>query len=150
MQWLDNLVDKWEAFKQKPRPGLEKTRKILRKTGLIFSKLWRYMFMFRGLIMAAPVATMSIILASKCNTDLPDSVLVTLPAINAQAEDSLFGFLVFRTEYLAHGTAVMAPLILTSACLLLMLCSKRIFYPWLISVFTLVLPVFLLLTNNYL
>ena len=150
MQWLDNLVDKWEAFKQTPRPGLEKTGNGLRKTGRFLSKLWHYIYMFRGIIMAIPVATASVILAAKCKTDLPESVQMTLPAINTQSEDSVLGFLVFNTEYIGKSIAVMAPLVLTGACLLLMLVSKRTFYPWLVSIFTLIVPVFLLLTNGYL
>ena len=150
MQWLDNLVDKWEAFKQTPRPGLEKTGKGLRKTGKFLSGLWHYLYMFRSVIMATPVATASVILAAKCNTDLPDAVQITLPAINTQSEDSVLGFLVFHTEHVSHGMAVFAPLIITAACLLLTICSKRTFYPWLISIFTLIVPVFLLLSNQYL
>lgn len=150
MQWLDNLVDKWKAFKEKLRPRLEKIGKWFRKTGSYLSKLWHYIFMFRGVILAAPVATVSAILASKCSTDLPESVMVTLPGIDAKSPDSIFGFLVFNTEYIPRSTAVMAPLVLTIACLLLTICSKRTMYPWLISLFTLTVPLFLLLTNLYL
>ncbi len=150
MQWLDRIVDKWEEFKNTPRPVWEKIRKGFRKTGYYFSKFWHYLFMFRGIILSAPVATVAVILASKCNTDLPETVSVTLPGIAVQGENSLFGFLVYQTEYIARGTAVMVPLVLTAACLLLTICSKRTLYPWLISVLTLAIPLFLLLTNVYL
>lgn len=150
MQWLDNLVDKWEAFKQKPRPGLEKTGRGLKKTTTFLSKLWHYMFIFRGLILSAPVVTVAIILASKCSTDLPESVMITLPAIDTASDASVFGFLVFNAQYITRSMAVTAPLVLTIACLLLTICSKRIFYPWLISVFTLIVPIFLLVSNQYL
>ena len=43
----------------------------------------------------------------------------------------------------------MGPLILTCFCLLLMFCSKKILYPWLISVFSLMLPIVLWLTNVF-
>ena len=75
---------------------------------------------------------------------------VTLPGIDAKAADSVFGFLVFRAEYIPRGTAVMAPLVLTIACLLLTICSKRTLYPWIISIFSLIVPIFLLVTNLYL
>lgn len=148
MQWLDNLVDKWNQFREKMRPGLEKVGSGMGKTKAFLSKLWYYLFMFRGVILAAPVATAAAILAAKCSTDLPESVLITLPGIDTHADDSLFGFLVYHSEYIARSTAVMAPLVLTVACLLLMLCSKRTFYPWIISLFTLAVPLFLLLTNG--
>lgn len=150
MQWLDNIVDKWEAFKQTPRPGLEKTARGLKKTGNFFARLWHYMFLFRGIVLSAPVAAAAVILAAKCNTDLPSVVEVTLPGIQPQGENSLFGFLVYQTQYVSRGMAVMVPLVLTAACLLLTICSKRTLYPWLISLFTLSVPLFLLLTNVYL
>lgn len=150
MQWLDNIVDKWEAFRDAPRPGLEKTGKLLRKTGNFLSKLWQYLFLLRGIILSAPVAAGAVILAAKCSTDLPASVEVTLPGIQLHGENALFGFLVYQTQFIPRGTAVMAPLVLTAACLLLTICSKRTLYPWLISVLTLTVPVFLLVTNLYL
>jgi hypothetical protein len=45
--------------------------------------------------------------------------------------------------------AVMGPLGLTAACLLLMFCSRKAMYPWAISVFTLALPILILFTNIY-
>lgn len=150
MQWLDKIVDKWEAWKQTPRPGLEKTGKGLQKTSSFLSQLWHYLFLFRGLILSAPLAAAAVILAAKCSTDLPTAVEVTLPGIQVRGENSLFGFLVYQTQYVPRGTAVMVPLVLTAACLLLTICSKRTLYPWLISLFTLSVPLFLLLTNVYL
>ena len=150
MQWLDRIVDKWEAFRDTPRPGLEKFGKGMAKTGSFLYRLWHSLFLFRGLILAAPVATAAVILAAKCSTDLPASVEVTLPGIQVNGENSLFGFLVYQTQYVSRSAAVMVPLVLTAACLLLTICSKRAFYPWLISVFTLSVPLFLLLTNVYL
>ena len=38
---------------------------------------------------------------------------------------------------------------LTAACLLLMFCSRKAMYPWAISIFTLALPVLLLVSNVY-
>ena len=43
----------------------------------------------------------------------------------------------------------MGPLGLTAACLLLMFCSRKAMYPWAISIFTLALPVLLLVSNVY-
>lgn len=150
MQWLDNLVDKWEEFRDTPRPGLEKAEEGARKTGKTLAKLWKYIYTLRGVIVSLPVLTAAIILAAKCGTDLPATVTVTLPGIDTHSAESLFGFLVYHTEYVARGTAIMASMVLTIACLLLTICSKRILYPWVISVFTLTVPVFLLVTNVYL
>ena len=39
--------------------------------------------------------------------------------------------------------------LIAGGCLLLMFLSRRVIYPWLISIFTLVLPLLLLLSNIY-
>ena len=41
---------------------------------------------------------------------------------------------------LTRGVAVIVPLAVTCICIVLMLCSKKMLYPWLVSVLSLVLP----------
>ena len=48
------------------------------------------------------------------------------------------------TLQIARVIAVFIPCIITGLCLLLMFCSRRMTYPWLISIFSLVLPLFFL------
>ena len=150
MEWLDRLLEKWNTFVKKPRPWWDKTKAVFRGIGRVFSVIWKYIYMLRGVIMAAPVAAAAAVLASQCRSKLPEQVAIALPGIDPDSADSVFGFLVYQTQYITRDVAVMAPLILTVACLLLMLCSKRAFYPWIISIFTLSVPLFLLLTNVYL
>jgi len=50
---------------------------------------------------------------------------------------------------ISRDIAVMGPLGLTAACLLLMFCSRKAMYPWAISVFTLTLPLLILISNLY-
>ena len=45
--------------------------------------------------------------------------------------------------------AVLGPVALTALCLLLMFVSRRTLTPWLVSVFTLLLPVLILFTNIF-
>ena len=52
-------------------------------------------------------------------------------------------------QMISRDLAVLGPLAVTGGCLLLMFCSRRTFYPWIISIFTLVLPILLYLTNVY-
>ena len=40
------------------------------------------------------------------------------------------------------------PLIITGICLLMVLCSRRVTYPWLISVFSLAIPILLMVTSS--
>ena len=51
-----------------------------------------------------------------------------------------------RSVGLAIPVAVAA---LTAVCLLLMFISKKVLYPWLISIFSLVLPILILITNIF-
>lgn len=150
MDWLERQVRKWNEFVQKPRPGMEKAGRFLRKLKINCTALVDYIYKLRGLILAVPTATVAIVLAAINNTRLPETVETVLPSIDLEAADAILGFLVYRTEYIPRSTAVFAPAVLTLACLLLMLCSKRVLYPWMISLFSLVIPLFLLLTNVYL
>lgn len=50
---------------------------------------------------------------------------------------------------ISRQSAVTIPLMVTGACLVLMCFSKKTLYPWLISVFSLAIPVLLLITNMY-
>ena len=53
-------------------------------------------------------------------------------------------------EYLvSRGLAVMAPLAVTGVCILMMWMSRRTIYPWIISIFSLVLPLLIWVTNVF-
>ncbi len=96
-----------------------------------------YLFHFRKLLLALPVVFASIYLARVNWTQLPDQVGLSLMA-NGQF-----------AQLVEKEVAVYGPMGVTAICLLLMVCSRRALYPWLISVFTLVLPVLILITNIF-
>ena len=96
-----------------------------------------YMYHFRKLLLALPVVFASIYLARVNWTQLPDQVGLSLMA-NGQF-----------AQLVEKEVAVYGPMGVTAVCLLLMVCSRRALYPWLISVFTLVLPVLILVTNIF-
>ena len=50
---------------------------------------------------------------------------------------------------ISRNAAVMCPLALTLGCLVLMVFSRKAIYSWCISVFTLALPILLLISNVY-
>jgi hypothetical protein len=70
-------------------------------------------------------------------TKLPDSVGINLLA------DGSFSLMIPKIA------AVLGPLGVTALCVFLMLGAKKTMYPWLISLFTLVLPVLIYVTNVY-
>ena len=50
---------------------------------------------------------------------------------------------------IAREIAVLGPLAVTALCLLLVFCSRRTLTPWLVSVFSLALPVLILVINTF-
>ena len=108
------------------------------KLGPILQKLYKY----RSVVMALPVVAGSAILATFSMAKLPAKVMLNLPAM---AE----GELILKLVEMDKGTAVIVPVLVTAVCLLLMFCSRRQTYPWLISLFSLVLPVILLIAGMF-
>ena len=76
-----------------------------------------------------------------------------LAAYNSDHLPLLVGFNLQTTgefaKVISRQTAVTVPLFITGGCLLLMFFSRKTLYPWLISVFSLAIPVLLLVTNTY-
>jgi len=115
----------------------EKTQGVLRTTGRVFAGIGKWIYRLRGVLMAAPVALVALRLAAWNMARLPEEVGINLLA------NGEYQYLVSR------GLAVMAPLVVTAACLLMMLFSRRTVYPWVISIFSLVLPLLIWLTNVF-
>ena len=105
--------------------------------GSVMRGIGRWIYNLRGVLLALPVLAAAIYLAVRNNTLLPEKVGLNLLATGE------FAMTISRT------VAVYAPLVVTVFCVLMMLCSRKMLYPWLISIFTLVLPFVLLLTNMY-
>lgn len=105
--------------------------------GSVMREIGRWIYKLRGVLLALPVLAASIYLAVRNNRLLPEEVGLNLLA------NGEFELMISRT------IAVYAPLAVTVFCVLMMLCSRKMLYPWLISIFSLVLPFILLLTNMF-
>ena len=112
--------------------GFEKFKTVMSKINSVINLIGVWLFRLRKFIMAAPVIYAAIRLASYNGQHLPEQVGLDLQSTGE------FAMTVSRQ------LAVMGPLGLTAACLLLMFCSRKAMYPWAISIFTLALPVLLL------
>lgn len=108
------------------------------KLGPILKKLYKY----RGVAMAVPVVAGSAILTTFNLAKLPPKVVVNLPAI-AESE------IILKMVEMDKGTAIIVPVLITAVCLLMMFCSRRQLYPWLVSLFSLALPVFLFIAGMF-
>ena len=80
---------------------------------------------------------------------LPDTMEYATIGLDFDATQTLFGPFVMHIEQLSRETAVMGPLVLTAACLVFTIFSKRTLFPWIVSIFTLVVPILLYLMTQY-
>ena len=116
---------------------LEKTWNVLKKIGHVLGVIGKWIFRLRGFFMAIPVALAALYLAAQNMSRLPEEVGINLLA-NGQYE-----YLISR------GLAVLVPLIVTGVSLIMMLISRRTIFPWIISIFTLILPWVIYITNVF-
>ena len=115
----------------------EKTKSVCDKIGSVIGSICSWIYKLRKLIMAAPVVYLAIRIAIANSNRLPEAV-----GMNLQSSGE-FAMMVTRNY------AVFGPLLVTGFCLLLMFCSRKTLFPWIISIFSLVLPYLIYLTNIY-
>lgn len=117
--------------------GFEKCKAVVAKINYVINLIGVWLFRLRKFVMAAPVVYYAIQIANYNREHLPEQVGINLQATGEFA------------QMISRDMAVMGPLGLTIACLLLMFCSRKAMYSWAISIFTLALPILLLLSNTY-
>ena len=103
--------------------------------GHAFKIVYGYAFRLRKILLAVPVIGVAVWLASYCRERMPEIVGIGLKS------NGYYAFTISR------DVAVLGPLAITFFCLIMMFCSRRTLYPWLISIFTLILPIFIMATN---
>lgn len=153
MRWMDRLIEKWYRFVDFVSPFNRGFARVFRAFRRTFQNLWRYIFWFRSVILGAPLAVAAVVLAAMNMSRLPDQVPYTkllfyseqkqkfLPFLfTNEAENVLFGFLAVIPDTISKIQAVFMPLVMTAVCIVLMILSKRMLYPFLIGLLTLVLP----------
>lgn len=137
MQFMDSFAQKWNALRTKLSPVMQKIGRFFRKVLDILALIWRYIVRFKRIIIAIPVAAGAIYLALWNMDRLPAKVGFGIQL------DGTFDYMV------AREIAVLGPIAVTALCLLLMFCSKRTLTPWLVSVFSLVLPILIWVINAF-
>lgn len=111
----------------------EKNQKFLQ----VMKAIGKWIYRLRSVILAIPVAIAAVVLALRNMANLPELVGIDIQTTGEYA------------QVVSKNVAVLGPLAITAVCLLLMFCSRRVVYPWLISVFSLVLPIVLYFTNIF-
>ena len=117
--------------------GMEKVKSAVGKVNRVINLIGLWLFRLRKFVMAAPVVYYALKLAAYNRQHLPEQVGINLQATGEFA------------QYISRNMAVTGPLALTIGCLVLMFCSRKAMYSWAISIFTLALPLLLLLSNAY-
>ena len=137
MNFIDKFMIKWERFCKNSRPFFRKMGDVFGRVFDVLLRGWNYMLRFRKIFLAAPVGALAVILALRNMIQLP--VIVGLD-LQANGEFSI---------QIIREMAVLGPMAITALCLLFLFASKRTLTPWLVSVFSLTLPILILVTNTF-
>lgn len=133
--WDDKIRQPWLRFAEKK--GTQKVLAFFKKTGIVLTMTAKWSYQLRSLVLSIPVFVCACALAIRNAALLPEFVGIHMLA------SGHYQWVISRT------TAVLLPLAITGICLVLMACSKKVLYPWLVSVFSLALPLVLWLTNLF-
>ena len=126
--FLQGMREEYQQFKK------SKTGQKLSDVGFVLRLTFRWAYKLRSLVLSIPVAVIALALAVRNLAQLPAQIGFLLQ------ENGQYQIVINK------GVAVFFPLAITAVCLCMMLLSKKMLYPWLISVFSLVLPVALWFT----
>ena len=107
------------------------------KKGSGIKNFFRGVFRLRGLLLSLPVAVASGYIAYLSYHNLPETVGLLMQP------NGDFQFIITRQ------IAVLAPLAITFLCILITICAKKVIFPWLLSIFSLIIPGVLWLTNVF-
>lgn len=131
------ILEKVKPVLEKVKPVWEKVKYVICSIGSFLPVIWKWILRFKKIILAIPVVIGAIYMAVFTANRLPDYVGIDLQATGEYS------------RLVTRDIAVLGPLAVTALCLLLMFCSKRTLYPWLISLFSLALPLLILITNVF-
>lgn len=130
-------MSKSTEFFQNAKEKWAKVSPVFQKIGDVVGTICHWVYKLRKVIMAIPVLWMAIKLALDNASRLPEVVGLNLQSTGEYAVT------------VTRNYAVWGPLGVTLFCLMLMFCSRKAAYPWIISIFTLALPWLIYLTNLY-
>lgn len=131
------FTEKWKVFCDSLKTAANTTGSVYTKIKSVIGVLVMVGYRLRKIVLAIPVVYYALKIAGYNGQHLPEDVGLVLLA------NGEFAYTVSR--YLA----VVGPLVLTGGCLVMMLFSRKALYPWAVSIFTLILPLLLLVSNIY-
>ena len=137
MKQLEQLTAKWNALREKVDPFLVKAGKIWRKVKKNWAILRPWVWRFRKVLFAIPVVYLALYFARLNWNVLPEMVGLNLQTTGEYA------------SYITREMAVYGPLTVTGGCLTMMFLSRKTVYPWMICMFSMLLPLLVLITNIF-
>ena len=114
-----------------------KYKAVTDKIGRVLGTIGKVLYHLRKLFLSIPVVLAALLVFVEAKERLPQEVGILMQ------ETGTFQYVVSR------DTAMGCCMVVTAACLLMMLISRKTIYPWIISLFSLVLPVLLIVTNIF-
>ncbi len=137
MEWIDKVMEQWNRFVKNVAPLGDKVRDVYLRVKVFCEPVLEFVRRMKKLVLAIPILFLSVVLAIYNLAKLPSLVGIFLQ------ENGLY------TYQIAKEIAVLTPLALTALCLMLMFISKRTLTPWLVSLFSLAVPLTILITNIF-
>ena len=137
MRFIDTLLDKWNELVDKTAPARRKLKIFWRDLKGAFNFIWVNFLRLKRVILAIPVGIAAVLIALSNLANLPAVVGLQLAATGE------------FTVQVAREMAVLGPLALTALCLLMLFLSRRTLTPWLVSVVSLFVPLFIYLLNTF-
>lgn len=137
MKQMEQLTAKWNALQEMAAPYLQKAREIWQ----MVKKYWQiarpWVWQFRKVLLAIPVLYLMFYFARLNWNVLPDLV-----GINLQSNGDY-------ARYISKELAVYSPMGITGGCLVMMFLTRKTVYPWMICMFSMLLPLLILITNIF-
>ena len=134
---FDMVTDQWKGLREKLTAAVNTSGSVYEKIKRVIGILVMVFYRLRKIFLAIPVVYYALKLARYNMEHLPEKV-----GLNLQADGAF-------AQTISREMAVMGPLALTAGCLVLMLFARRALPSWAICVFTLALPVLILISNIY-
>ena len=137
MKQLEQLTAKANALWEKAQPWVEKADRGYRRGKEIWTKAWPWIWQARKLLLAIPVVYLMMYFARLNWNVLPEQVGLHLQNSGDYA------------RYISKELAVYGPMGVTGGCLAMMFLSRKTLYPWMICMFSMLLPLLILITNIF-
>ena len=137
MKQLEQLTAKFSELRQKAQPAIEKATNAYQKAKKIGKKAWPWIWAGRKILLSIPVLWLMLYFARLNWNVLPELVGLNLQTTGEYA------------QYISKELAVYGPMGVTGGCLAMMFLSRKTLYPWMICMFSMLLPLLILVTNIF-